>query len=208
MNRIRHAFTLIELLVVIAIIGILSGLVLNMVNGAKRKQHQTQVSAARQGLMILIDNYQSKLNFYPPDSGYLATVSPANYDAFTMTNPLLYELTGATNNDPNHAGDILAFDNSDIPTANYFNVFNRNAVNNGNSDEPHDFFIPGPQPKDYTNYAANISGLLVPLSYSPTSMSPNFWHYDSSTGYRHNQNSYDLWAEYMDGTNIITNANW
>jgi hypothetical protein len=41
----------------------------------------------------------------------------------------------------------------------------------------------------------------------------NFWHYDASSQYRHNPNSYDLWAEFtISGLHghvtIVTNGNW
>jgi hypothetical protein len=56
-----------------------------------------------------------------------------------------------------------------------------------------------------------ICGLIVPVEF--TGITPNFWHYDSSTTNRHNLNSYDLWAEFSIGSKngkptIITNGNW
>ncbi len=216
MNK-RHAFTLIELLVVIAIISIVAALVVNAGARAKIAQRAAQVNADKAKLTLMLDNYQSKLNFYPPDNGALATlpvVSPTNfayYDAVAATNPLLYELTGATNNYPTN-GYIQLFDGTNTQ-ANFQTIFLRSAVANANPDEPHSFFIP--QPKEYTNYIAsqttNLSGLLVPVSLAATT--PNYWHYDSSSTNRHNLSSYDLWAEYVSsskgGVNIITtNGNW
>ena len=103
----RHAFTLIEMLVVIAIIGIVAALVVNMNSGAQTAKRNAQVNGDKAKLTLLIDNYQSKLNFYPPDNGNLAANTPSNYyDAMSATNPLLYELTGATNTN----GNIILFD--------------------------------------------------------------------------------------------------
>jgi len=220
MNK-RHAFTLIEMLVVIAIIGIIAAMVVNMNSGAKAAQRKAQVVGEKQSLTLMIDNYQSKLNFYPPDNGELANpdkASPtwyaANYEGWTAANPLLYELTGATNNYPN-TGFIQLFDGTNIDSGTYSNMFGRAAVNNGNADEPHDFFNPGPQPKEYTNYTASpaLKGLLVPVALTNDPTIHNFWHYDSSSTNRHNLQSYDLWAEYISatkgGSNIITtNGNW
>jgi len=136
MNK-RHAFTLIEMLVVIAIIGIVAALVVNMNSGAKTAQRNAQVNAGKNKLTLMIDNYQSKLNFYPPDNGNLANYTlanyTANYDLWAATNPLLYELTGATNNPPGNPGKIQLFDGSLTDPATYSNVFGRFSVNNGNA---------------------------------------------------------------------------
>jgi prepilin-type N-terminal cleavage/methylation domain-containing protein len=214
MNK-QHAFTLIEMLVVIAIIGIVAMLVINMNSGAQTAKRNAQVNADKNKLMLLIDEYQSKLNFYPPDNGNLANALPANYDALTATNPLIYELTGATNLTN---GYIQLFDGSSNNTSgtsgNYYQLFGRASVQNANPDEPHNFFIP--QPKEYTNYNSSVStnlfGLLVPVPLYSTPFT-NYWHYDASSTNRHNLSGYDLWAEYISATkgstNIITtNGNW
>jgi len=209
----RHAFTLIEMLVVIAIIGIVAALVVNMNAGAQAAKRNAQVNADKSKLMTMINNYQSKLNFYPPDNGSLAATNLAYYDATAAINPLLYELTGATNTNT-VPPTILLFD-TNVPTQSTFsNLFGRLSVANSSTDEPHSFYIP--QPKEYTNYpGSTLNGLLVPvLMVSPTgTLITNFWHYDSSSTNRHNLSSYDLWAEYVsagkNGSNIITtNGNW
>lgn len=216
----RHAFTLVELLVVMAIIGIVASLVVGMIHTAKEKQMEAQVSASKSVILLSIQSYQAKLNFYPPDNGGLVNASPAfpvgspsNYDGLAATNPLIYELTGATNF---NNSTIMLFDGTTNTSANYNTVFNRSAVNNGNPDEPHDFLQSGLNSKSYSAYWTNgglsLYGLTVPVPYSPTSTTPNFWHYDSSSTNRHNQNSFDLWAEYTlptrSGVTIITNGNW
>ncbi|MGP8199917.1 MAG: prepilin-type N-terminal cleavage/methylation domain-containing protein [Limisphaerales bacterium] len=217
MNK-RHAFTLIEMLVVIAIIAIVAALVVNMNAGAQAAKRATMVNAGKNKLVLMIDNYQSKLNYYPPDNGFLAGLpvsSPsafAYYDAVAATNPLIYELTGATNTN----GNILTFDGTLIPSNYYYQVFQRSSVANSSTDEPHNFFNPGPQPREYTNYltfspGSNVWGLAVPVLLGPGIT--NFWHYDASSTNRHNLSGYDLWAEYLvgnkNGTNVIlTNGNW
>jgi prepilin-type N-terminal cleavage/methylation domain-containing protein len=214
----RHAFTLIEMLVVIAIIGIVATLVISMNVGAQVAKRNTMVNADKMKLTGMIANYQSKLNYYPPDNGNLATTNLAYYDATAAVNPLIYELTGATNNYTNNNGNILTFDGTIIPSNIFYTVFGRTGVANSSTDEPRNFFQPLPQPKEYTNYpsgvsagATNVWGLVVPVTLSPGST--NFWHYDCSTTNRHNMSSYDLWAEYSigsrNGTNlIVTNGNW
>jgi prepilin-type N-terminal cleavage/methylation domain-containing protein len=215
----RHAFTLIELLVVIAIIGIVAALVVNMNSGAQTAKRNTAVNGDKASLTLIISDYQAKLNFYPPDNGRLATAGAAGpgsyYDAVASTNPLLYELTGATNLNNNGMNTIQFFDGTSNTAQNiYNNLFTRPGVQNANPDEPHDFFSSGPQPKEYANYTAgiNLYGLIVPVPLRTTPFT-NFWHYDSSSTNRHNLQSYDLWAEYIsankNGSNIITtNGNW
>jgi prepilin-type N-terminal cleavage/methylation domain-containing protein len=211
----RHAFTLIEMLVVIAIIGIVAALVVNMNAGAQAAKRNAQVNADKSKLMTMINNYQSKLNFYPPDNGSLAATNLAYYDATAAINPLLYELTGATNTNT-VPPTILLFDTNVPSQTIYSNLFGRASVLNANPDEPHNFFQPGPQPKEYTNYpGGTLNGLLVPVSMVSPTGTPitNFWHYDSSSTNRHNLSGYDLWAEYLIGTKngsniIMTNGNW
>ena len=215
----KRAFTLIEMLVVIAIIGIVAALVINMNVGAQVAKRNTMVNAEKMKLTGMIANYQSKLNYYPPDNGNLATTNLAYYDATAAVNPLIYELTGATNNPAD--GSILTFDGTVIRSNDFYTVFVRTAVANSSTDEPRNFFQPLPQPKEYTNYytftpmsnayGSNVWGLVVPVTLMPNFT--NFWHYDCSTTNRHNMSSYDLWAEYSigsrNGTNlIVTNGNW
>jgi prepilin-type N-terminal cleavage/methylation domain-containing protein len=219
MNK-RHAFTLIEMLVVIAIIGIVAALVVNMNSGAQTAKRNAQVNGDKASLTLMIDNYHSKLNFYPPDNGSLIsnTTPFAIYDAYAATNPLLYELTGATNNPPNNPGMIQLFDGTNVPQLTFEQTYGgRSAIANAVTDpteQPPNFFQPGPQPKEYTNYNAGspLKGLLVPVPIVANSPI-NFWHYDASSANRHNLSSYDLWAEYItgskNGSNIITtNGNW
>ncbi len=197
------------MLVVIAIIGIVAALVVNMNVLAKAKQREAQVNGDKANLTRAIEDYQSRLNFYPPDNANLANTSAANYaanyDGWAATNPLVYELTGAINTN----GNILLFDGTTTNQTGFGNLFGRPAVANSNPDDPHQFYTP--QPKEYTNYPGSLlKGLLVPVTGNVT---PNFWHYDASSPNRHNLASYDLWAEYIsatkNGLNIITtNGNW
>jgi len=108
-----------------------------------------------------------------------------------------------------------------LPALTYSQTFNRGGVANGDSVEPHNFFQPGPSPKEYHSYtpilpntqaSAIVLGLLVPVELTNV-QAPNFWHYDSSTTNRHNLDSFDLWAEFSIGSKsgqpiVITNGNW
>ena len=79
-------------------------MVVGMACRAKAKQHAAQVAAGLNKYRNAIDDYQSKLNFFPPDNGNLAGAPlvagtyTSTYDAISAVNPLIYELTGGSNN--------------------------------------------------------------------------------------------------------------
>jgi prepilin-type N-terminal cleavage/methylation domain-containing protein len=215
-DRSRLAFTLIEMLMVITIMGIVATLVVTMGQAAAQKKKIVAVEGEKNKLITMIGNYYAKLNYYPPDNADLVsnTLSRYNYGTWAATNPLLYELTGATNY--NNGTTLAVFNSTNIMASAYQNVFNRAGVANGDALEPHNFFHPGPFPKEYAVCATNQNTLFFSLIV-PTELvqgiTNNYWHYDSSTTNRHNPNSYDLWAEFSIGTKngkllIITNGNW
>lgn len=81
------AFTLIELIVVIAIIALLAALIIPVVGAVNRKK---QIAVAQAQLKVIesaIEDYKTKLGFYPPDNPNTPWV-----------NPLYFELMGTTNN--------------------------------------------------------------------------------------------------------------
>lgn len=214
-------FTLIEILMVVAIIGIIAAMILTGGQYASKVKMETAVKAEREKLQTMIDNYQAKLNFYPPDNGNLAGLSPTApaslYESLTASNQLIYELTGVTNTNSVQAiifnGQVISF----AANGDFQKYFNRGGIGNADASEPQDFFKPAPKPQDYTNLpgtAANSYDALVLLVPAPlVKNQPNFWHYDSSSPRRHNQNSYDLWAEFVVGTKngvsvVETNGNW
>jgi prepilin-type N-terminal cleavage/methylation domain-containing protein len=223
--RDGSAFTLIEILMVITIMGIIAAMILTGGQYASKVKKETAVKAMREKLQVIIDNYQAKLNFYPPDNGNLATVtaatSQAQYEQWTATNALIYELTGVTNTNSTRAivfavsptgGNVISLTSGD-----FYNYFNRTGVANADSTEPQNFYKPPPAPNEYSNYPGTAAGsidalgLLVPAPLVGNQL--NFWHYDASSPRRHNQNSYDLWAEFFVGNKngvpvIETNGNW
>ena len=215
----RQAFTLIELMTVITIMAIVAALVVTMGAAASQQKKKTAVEAQKNKLITMISSYYAKLNYYPPDNGNLAAnVSiPSVYDGLAATNPLVYELFGATN--LNNGANFIVFNsannNNFIKGSDYNKTFNRGGIANGDSVEPHNFFQPGPLPKDYAPYLKDnpsIVGLIVPATLVGNNTN-NFWHYDSSSSRRHNMQSFDLWAEFSIGSKsgvptIITNGNW
>ncbi|MGA3181484.1 MAG: type II secretion system protein [Verrucomicrobiota bacterium] len=216
----QRAFTLIEMLVVISIIGVIAAMVLGLANLASNKKKSVVASAAVNRLVLMIENYHSKLGFYPPDNAAniaaTAFTTPA-YDQTTATNQLIYELTGETNyGGPPGNYKFTNFDGTTMHTSDLVNTYGRGGIANSNPDEPHNFYYPPPKPADYTPYSSGVlEGLIVPVQSGPSSTGPNFIHYDSSTTNRHNSASFDVWVEYWAGTDkstglplIITNGNW
>jgi prepilin-type N-terminal cleavage/methylation domain-containing protein len=213
-DRSRLAFTLIEMLTVIAIMAIVATLVVTMGQTASQKKKIVAVQGEKEKLMTMIENYHNKLNYYPPDNPLLIsyTNNSALYDGLAATNPLIYELYGASN--LNNGANLAVFNTNNLPTTSFQEVFGRAGIANGDALEPHNFFQPGPSPKDYAPYSKNppIYGLIVPADLVPGNTN-NFWHYDASTSMRHNLTSYDLWAEFSTANihgklTVITNGNW
>jgi hypothetical protein len=192
-----------------------------MGQAASQKKKTLAVQADKNKLITMIESYHAKLNYYPPDNGTNVVVSvsyPNLYDGYAATNPLIYELFGATN--INSGANLIVFNSSstasNILTSDYKKVFNRDGIANGDASEPQNFFQPGPLPKEYAPYYTKssppICGPIVPADLVPGNTN-NFWHYDSSSGKRHNMNSFDLWAEFSIGSKggnqiMITNGNW
>jgi prepilin-type N-terminal cleavage/methylation domain-containing protein len=220
----RLAFTLIELLTVIAIMSIIAAMVVTMGAAASQKKKNASVEADKNKLITMISSYYAKLNYYPPDNGsnaaHVAEGRLSLYEGDTATNPLVYELVGASN--INSGANLIVFNspnnNSTIKASEYATIFNRGGVANGDMVEPHSFFVPGPMPKEYAPYllgtggSPSICGLIVPAPLVGNNTN-NFWHYDSSSSRRHNMQSFDLWAEYSIGSKggvptIRTNGNW
>ncbi len=232
--RASFAFTLIELLVVIAIIAIIAAMVAGMSVGAARLKKEKVINAQKARLVTIIDSYHARMGFYPPDNGNLLLLPPGigwgspQYEQFTATNQLLYELTGAVVSNVNNAQFFATFDGtSNIPAAAFTMTYARGGIANSDPSQAQSFFNPPPNFNDYTNYPGQnasqtniLKGLIVPVdtvsSFTPfQTVRLNFWHYDSSTTNRHNPNSYDLWAEYFVGRQLhtgapimVTNGNW
>jgi prepilin-type N-terminal cleavage/methylation domain-containing protein len=215
-ERGSRAFTLIEMLMVITIMGIVAALVVTMGQAAAQKKKIVAVQGMKERLITMIENYHNKLNYYPPDNTNLLNyqANSPNYDSYATSNSLMYELLGGSN--LNAGANLALFNNTNASASAYSSVFSRAGVANGDALEPHDFFQPGPAPKDYapifTNNGNVFYALIVPADLVPGHTN-NFWHYDASSTNRHNLNTYDLWAEFYIGTKsghltIITNGNW
>lgn len=197
-RRIRPTgFTLVELLVVIAIIGILAGLIVYALPSITEKKVRGRVKTELALLVMAINNYKSKMGFYPPDS-------PGS-----GTNALFYELTGTTR-DTNRWVFIDKYDGE--LTTNAIGTFF------GTSGFLNSFDLQGPDPERRQNFLPNLKQaaynpipgndvrlLVVPYKGSGGDFNP--WHYNSSNP-RHNPEGFDLWAEVVVGGKTVVIGNW
>src|SRR5262245_634604 len=81
----QQAFTLVETLVVVAIIAMLAGLIVGLAGRAGESKIRKRAEVEVQQLVMAIENYKSKLGYYPPDNPN---------DSTHTNNALYYELTG------------------------------------------------------------------------------------------------------------------
>jgi prepilin-type N-terminal cleavage/methylation domain-containing protein len=197
------AFTLIELLVVIAIIAILAGLIANLAGNASNRRRIKRVEAELAKLETVIDAYQLKLGYYPPDNGNLVTDDATRPSA--RTNQLFYELAGATYDAGPPARYVSLVRGKDITTNEVDSYFKRVGIVNSQSAKQF-YAAKEVELKPIGNTADDVLVLVVPVDLNPGEINP--WRYDASSTNRHNQDSYDLWAEISIGGKTMTIGNW
>jgi prepilin-type N-terminal cleavage/methylation domain-containing protein len=172
-------------------------------------------------------------NGYMPIAGPQDTANGKYYDNYARTNPLFYELCGAvvTNVGTMPAFAVLNVSNI-VKTAFYTNVLGVGGV--VNSLEPQNFHIAPLRPRTAnktvepfkpiiadpsrrTDLNGGVLVFVVPVSLDWTPSAPsvpmpsdfvNGWRYDCTSTNRHNIETFDLWAVYSNGKQIITNGNW
>ncbi|SRR6266498_4194739 len=197
-RRIRQSgFTLVELLVVMSIIAILAGLIVYLLPGISEKKVRGRVKTESALLVMAINNYKSKMGFYPPDSPQPGT------------NALFYELTGTTR-DTNQWVFSDKYDG--VLATNTIGVFF------GTAGFLNSFDLQGPDPERQQNFLPNLKrGAFnnIPMTDVRVLVAPykgpggdfNPWRYTSSNP-QHNPEGFDLWAEVVVGNKTIVIGNW
>jgi prepilin-type N-terminal cleavage/methylation domain-containing protein len=215
----RHvlAFTLIELLVVIAVIALLAAMLMPITGAVNRNKVRTRARAELTQIETAIENYKTKLGFYPPDNRN----NPA-------VNQLYYELSGTTLNSP---GGYTTLDGGfSIQVKDVSDTFGvggfMNATKGAGSDEGQSAiaFLRGVRPGqlgEVTGKNGSAVKLLVgPVAWTssdtnsfPLPMPPaktaglNPWRYNSSSP-TNNSGSYDLWMDIMIAGKKNRISNW
>ena len=214
------AFTLIELLVVISIIALLAGLIVGLARSAAQNTKRSRVRAELNQVITAIDAYKAHFGHYPPDN-----VAPSSKIVNAVTNQLFYELSGVIvdeNKGMFHARDRQ----QNISSGSVAKFFNRDGfVNTGTNPKELKSFItlkasqrraisslsPGPEIEVLavtTEWPPNDPN-FTPFNYSndPQIRRVNPWRY-VSTNPTNNPDSFDLWAEFVEGGKIKVICNW
>lgn len=79
--RRRSGFTLIELLTVIAIIGILAGILIPVVGGAKKSARKAQVRAQFSGYATALSQYKAEYGYFPQIGNLNDSGGPIDLDS-------------------------------------------------------------------------------------------------------------------------------
>ena len=212
------AFTLIELLTVIAVIGLLAALLTGLAGLAGPKGRQNRVRAELNLLVTAIENYQADFGHYPPDH-VLQQQNPNDpNDALVnpATNQLFYELSGVVVDNANRQF-YTAGRTEIISTATVKTFFNTDGFVNARTDPkkaPRAFFQPKTSQYAEISSTPDVEVLVVPVKWplnradQPTGVKGvNPWRY-VSTRPTNNVNSFDLWAEWVEGKQVKILSNW
>ena len=214
------AFTLIELLVVISIIALLAGLVVNLARSAAQNTKRSRVQAEMDQVVTAIEAYKAHFGHYPPDN-----VTPSTQIVNPVTNPLFYELTGATVDERSRV--FRARDRQQgIPTASVQTFFHTDGFVNASTDlKEIKSFLPSlkanqrrtisraPNP-DIEVLAVTVDWPNDPKFPPPFDTLPdpqirrvNPWRY-VKTNPTNNPDGFDLWAEFVEGGKLKVICNW
>jgi len=213
------AFTLIELLVVISIIALLAGLIVPLAKNASVGGKRNRMRAELEQIVTAIEAYKAQFGEYPPDN-----VMPSTKTVNPVTNQLFYELTGVIVDDRSRT--FRARDRQQqISSITVQTCFHRDGfVNSGTNPKEIKSFLPSlkaaqrrtismaPDP-DIEVLAVSVDWPNDPRFPPPintanlTIRRVNPWRY-VRTNPTNNSDSFDLWAEYVEGGKIKIIGNW
>lgn len=130
----RRGFTLIELLVVIAIIGVLIGLILPAINGAREAGRKAQCLSNMKNVTLGIVNYVNGKNRYPNLGTWGENTADAGYPRAQQINSNTLDVLpneASGNGSGNDLGPLYSWVVEILPAIdaqNLYNDFNRNRV--------------------------------------------------------------------------------
>jgi type II secretory pathway pseudopilin PulG len=197
--------------VVISIIGLLAGMIIAALGGVTKYKYLSAARSEMSALQNALDNYKSDLGFYPPGTNFLA-------------GPLLFELLGVTNTNPN-PGTTPTYQTMDgrytvtgTQLGAYCGIYGVVNCSRGGADA----VIPA---KSYltdlhANQVAytNISGVNLPFlvtavggpdqTYNPLGITgANPWRYNSANP-TNNPGAYDLYVQLKISGKMYLINNW
>jgi prepilin-type N-terminal cleavage/methylation domain-containing protein len=205
-RRGSFAFTLIELLVVIAIIGTLAALVFPVGAAMKKVRTRARVRAELAQAQIAIENYKTKLGYYPPDNPAGSEADPVD----AAKNMLYYELLGTKM--VGTAYQML--DGTPVTVPFGFQGFLNCTGNGGGGDNSAAAvpFVNNIKPAQYLLTTAPAFVLGTPAE-GPNMLTDasgkkiNPWCY-KSTNPVHNRGTFDLWVDVTLGSDTYRFSNW
>jgi prepilin-type N-terminal cleavage/methylation domain-containing protein len=221
-----RGFSLIELLVVIAVIVVLAAMTFPAMTAVKVAQARHRAQAELSQIETAIENYKTKLGFYPPDNH-----TNVNAGTYWGLNQLYYELMGSTmttiggkaayqtlDGSASILNTTTAFKAAFGPNTQVTGFMNCSKAGAGDDAPNAVKFLVGLKPGQYqaiTNGIPNTAPVCTllgsaiggPIVYaSPTGeIAP--YGYNSSNP-QHNPKSFDLWIDIVAGGKTNRISNW
>jgi prepilin-type N-terminal cleavage/methylation domain-containing protein len=204
----RHrGFTLIELMVTLSVIMLLAALTVGGLSRATAKGRQARVQAELGQLVTAIESYKASMGTYPPDN----PVNPAR-------NSLRYELTGVVVD--NERGEFRTPGGGQVLRPQLVrDRFNVEGFANAVTDpgQVRRFLDPkSEQVATLSRQVDDVEVLVVPVAWPlraaqqpiPENPGLNPWRYLGPGNATNNVDSFDLWAEFVDGKHVRVMGNW